>query len=181
MATTSSRLLRLLSLLGARRSWSGQNLAERLGVSTRTLPRDVESLRALGYPVHAGKGPEGGYRLGVGSKLPPLLLDDEQAIAVAVALQTAPSSVSGIDDAVARALTSIKAIMPAHLRAEVDAMHLTAIANPWEFSAHQAGKQRVDVQPAAGRDRLLLHLDANPGPDPHGLLPGHPGDPRQQT
>ena len=107
----------------------------RLGVSTRTLRRDVESLRGLGYPVHAVKGPDGGYRLGPGSKLPPLLLDDDQAIAVAVALQTAPTSVSGIDDAVARALTSIKQVMPARLRAEADAMHLTAIRNWWEFAA----------------------------------------------
>jgi len=159
MATTSSRLLRLLSLLGARRSWSGQKLAERLGVSTRTLRRDVESLRALGYPVHAGKGPEGGYRLGVGSKLPPLLLDDEQALAVAVALQTAPSSVSGIDDAVARALTSIKAIMPAHLRAEVDAMHLTAIANPWEFSAPPIPADTLKAVGNAVRNHYLLRFD----------------------
>ncbi|MEV4086884.1 HTH domain-containing protein, partial [Nonomuraea fuscirosea] len=77
MAATSSRLLRLLSLLGARSNWSGRDLAGRLGISTRTLRRDVESLRELGYPVQALMGPDGGYRLGTGGRLPPLLLDDE--------------------------------------------------------------------------------------------------------
>lgn len=171
MATTSSRLLTLLSLLGARPRWSGQDLADRLGVSTRTVRRDVDNLLELGYPVQTVKGPEGGYLLGTGSKLPPLLLDDEQALAVAVALQTAPTTVSGIDDAVARALTSIRQVMPAHLRAEVDAMHLTAIRNAWEFAAPPIPANRLRAVGAAVRNAHELRVDllAADGrrPDPH--------------
>lgn len=159
MASTSARLLDLLSLLGARAQWAGSELADRLGVSTRTLRRDVESLRGLGYPIHAVKGPDGGYRLGPGSKLPPLLLDDDQAIAVAVALQTAPTSVSGIDDAVARALTSIKQVMPDRLRAEADAMHLTAIRNWWEFAAPPISSQTLRAVGYAVRNGHLLRFD----------------------
>jgi predicted DNA-binding transcriptional regulator YafY len=159
MAATSSRLLDLLSLLAARATWSGQDLADRCGVSTRTLRRDVESLRALSYPVHSLKGPQGGYRLGAGSKLPPLLLDDDQAIAVAVALQTAPASVSGIDDAIARALTSIKQLMPAQLRAEADAMHLTAIRNWWDFAAPPIDSATLRAVGHAVRKGHLLRFD----------------------
>jgi predicted DNA-binding transcriptional regulator YafY len=172
MATTSARLLKLLSLLGARPSWSGQDLADRLEVSTRTIRRDLDSLRELGYPIHTVKGPDGGYRLGVGSKLPPLLLDDEQAVAVAVALQTAPASVSGIDDAVARALTTIKQVMPAHLRAEVDAMHLTAIRNSWEFSAPPVASETLKAVGYAVRNSHLLRFDYL---TPDGRRP-HPSD-----
>ena len=159
MATTSARLLTLLSLLGARSSWSGPELADRLGTSTRTLRRDVESLRELGYPVHARMGPDGGYRLGSGSKLPPILLDDEQALAVAVALQTAPASVAGIDDAVARALTSIKNVMPARLRAEVEAMHLTAIRNSWDFAAAPIAADTLKAVGSAIRAGHLLFFE----------------------
>jgi len=159
MASTSSRLLDLLSLLGARERWTGPDLAERLEISARTLRRDVGSLRGLGYPVHTIKGPEGGYRLGAGTKLPPLLLDDDQAIAVAVALQTAPTSVSGIADAVARALTSIKQLMPAHLRAEADNMHLTAMRNWWEFAAPPIAAQTLRAVGAAIRHSHLLRFD----------------------
>lgn len=171
MATTSARLLTLLSLLGARATWGGPQLAERLGISTRTLRRDVETLRGLGYPVETLKGPEGGYRFGAGSKLPPLLLDDDQAIAVAVALQTAPTSVSGIDDAVARALTSIKQVMPAQLRAEADAMHLTAMRNWWEFAAPPVASTTLRAVGYAVRNGHLLRFDyLTPDgrrPDPH--------------
>lgn len=159
MATTSARLLRLLSLLGARPTWSGDELASRLGISTRTLRRDLDSLRELGYPVRALKGPAGGYGLGTAGKLPPLLLDDDQAIAVAVALQTAPTSVSGIDDAVARALTSIKQVMPAHLRAEADAMQLTAIRNSWEFPAPPIASTTLRAVGYAVRSAHLLIFD----------------------
>jgi predicted DNA-binding transcriptional regulator YafY len=174
MAATSSRLLRLLSLLGARPNWSGRELADRLGISTRTLRRDVESLRDLGYPVQALKGPDGGYLLGTGGRLPPLLLDDEQAVAVAVALQTAPTSVAGIDDAVARALTSIKQVMPAHLRAEVDAMHLTAIRNSWEFPAPPIASSTLKAVGYAVRNGHLLRFDYLT-PDSHRPHPNDPG------
>lgn len=177
MATTSARLLSLLSMLGARPSWSGPELADRLGVSGRTLRRDVDSLRGLGYPVEAVKGPDGGYRLGAGGKLPPLLLDDEQALAVAVALQTAPTSVSGIDDAVARALTSIKQIMAPHLRAEVDALHLTALRNWWEFPSPPIAAETLRAVGYAVRNSHLLRFDYL---TPDGRRP-HPNDPDFQA
>ena len=173
MAPTSTRLLALLSLLGARSRWGGGELAERLEVSERTLRRDVQGLRELGYPVETVKGPEGGYRLGRGSRLPPLLLDDDQAIAVAVALQTAPVSLAGVDDAVARALTSIKQLMPAHLRAEADNMHLTALRNWWEFAAPPVAAETLRAVGAAIRNTQVLRFD-HAGPD--GRVPG-PKDP----
>ena len=174
MPTTSSRLLTLLSLLGARPRWSGGELSDRLGVSTRTLRRDVESLRGLGYPVSVLKGPSGGYRLDPAGGLPPLLLDDEQAVAVAVALQTAPTSVSGLGDAVARALTSLKQLMPARLRAEADAMNVTAIRNSWEFPAPPIPPDTLRTVGHAVRNRQLLRFDhshptaAGPTPCPRG-------------
>ncbi len=124
---TSGRLLRLLSLLQVRRDWPGGALAERLAVSPRTVRRDVDRLRDLGYPVKATKGPDGGYRLDAGTELPPLLFDDEQAVAVAVALQTATSSVTGIEEGALRALATVRQVMPARLRQRVDALRVTAV------------------------------------------------------
>ncbi len=124
---TSGRLLRLLSLLQARRDWPGEVLAQRLEVSPRTVRRDVDRLRDLGYPVRAIKGPDGGYRLDAGTELPPLLFDDEQAVAVAVALQTASASVSGIEEGALRALATVRQVMPARLRGRVDALRVTAV------------------------------------------------------
>src|SRR3982751_6686902 len=105
MLETSARLLRLLSLLQTPRDWTGTELAERLNVTTRTVRNDVERLRELGYPVHGTRGAVGGYRLGAGAALPPLLLDDEEAVAVAVGLQSGASgSVEGIEESSLRAL-----------------------------------------------------------------------------
>ncbi|MFC5186910.1 helix-turn-helix transcriptional regulator [Actinomadura harenae] len=116
MLETSARLLRLLSLLQMRRDWSGGDLAERLGVSTRTVRRDVDRLRELGYPVDAVQG-TAGYRLAAGSTLPPLLLDDEEALAVAVGLRTTTGgTVGGFEDAALRALTKLEQVMPSRLR-----------------------------------------------------------------
>lgn len=126
-ATPSSRLLRLLSLLQARRDWPGDVLADRLGVSARTVRRDVDRLRDLGYPVHATKGPDGGYRLTAGAAMPPLMLDDEQVVALAVTLQTATTGVDGLDDAAARALATLRQVLPARLRGRVDALEVTAV------------------------------------------------------
>ena len=134
VADTSARILRLLSLLEARREWAGADLAARLGVSARTLRRDVETLRELGYPIESIKGPGGGYRLGSAGKLPPLVLDDDQAIAIALALQTAPATVTGIDDAVARALTTLRNVMPARLRTASEAFEVTSLRNYWDFA-----------------------------------------------
>jgi predicted DNA-binding transcriptional regulator YafY len=159
MADTSERILRLLSLLSARIEWSGPELAQRLSVSARTLRRDVETLRDLGYPVHAVKGPRGGYRLGAGGKLPPLVLDDDQAIAIALALQTAPATVTGIDDAVSRALTTLRQVMPARLRAASDAFEVTSLRNYWEFSAPPIDVATLQVVGSAIRTSHTLRFD----------------------
>nr|WP_042178221.1 YafY family protein [Kibdelosporangium sp. MJ126-NF4]CEL13054.1 Transcriptional regulator, DeoR family [Kibdelosporangium sp. MJ126-NF4]CTQ98741.1 Transcriptional regulator, DeoR family [Kibdelosporangium sp. MJ126-NF4] len=128
MPKTSARLLSLLSLLQARRDWPGALLAERLDVSPRTVRRDVDRLRELGYPIVTAKGPDGGYRLGAGTQLPPLLFDDEQAVALAVALQiAATTSHAGIEDAAARALNTVRQVMPARLRHRIDTLQITAV------------------------------------------------------
>ena len=124
MLQTSARLLRLLSLFQARRYWSGAELSERLEVTTRTLRRDVDRLRTLGYPVHSTSGTEGGYQLGAGATLPPLLLDDEEAVAVAIGLRTGASgSVAGIEEASLRALLKLEQVLPSRLRRRVAALH----------------------------------------------------------
>lgn len=121
--TTSSRLLTLLSLLQGRRDWPGMELADRLDVSPRTIRRDVERLRTLGYPVESMTGPAGGYQLRAGTAMPPLLLDDDEAIAIAVALRTAAgSSVAGIEETAVRALVKLEQVLPAHLRRRVQAL-----------------------------------------------------------
>jgi predicted DNA-binding transcriptional regulator YafY len=123
MLETSARLLRLLSLLQTRRDWTGPDLAARLGVTTRTIRNDVERLRSLGYPVHATPGAAGGYRLGAGATLPPLLLDDEEAVAVAVGLRTAAGgTVTGIEETSVRALAKLEQVMPSRLRHRVNAV-----------------------------------------------------------
>lgn len=123
---TSARLLRLLSLLQARPSWTAPELAERLGITERTVRRDVTRLRELGYPVDAEAGPHGGYRLGRGGALPPLLLDDDEAVAVAVGLRlAADGSVSGVDDATVSALAKLEQVLPARLAGRVRAVHET--------------------------------------------------------
>jgi predicted DNA-binding transcriptional regulator YafY len=127
---TSARLLSLLSLLQSRRDWPGQLLAERLEISPRTVRRDVDRLRELGYPIVAVKGPDGGYRLDAGTELPPLLFDDEQAVALAVALRIATTSGAGIEEAAARALTTVRQVMPARLRLRIDTLHVTAVGRP---------------------------------------------------
>lgn len=120
---TTERVLALLGLLQQRPVWSGPELAERLGVTARTVRRDVERLRALGYPVYAEQGVGGGYRLGPGQRLPPLLLDDEEAIATAVSLLAgAGGAVAGAGDAALRALTKIDRVLPARLREQMRAL-----------------------------------------------------------
>ncbi|QKV79725.1 YafY family protein [Amycolatopsis sp. Hca4] len=131
MYGTSERLLRLLSLLQARRDWPGAELAARLEVDVRTVRRDVERLRSLGYPVHATPGVAGGYRLGAGAALPPLLLDDDEAVAVAVGLRTAASgTVSGIEETSVRALAKLEQVLPARLRPRVGALQAATVSLP---------------------------------------------------
>ncbi|MEV5411224.1 YafY family protein [Thermopolyspora sp. NPDC052614] len=137
---TTERVLTLLGLLQRRRVWTGPELAERLGVTARTVRRDVERLRALGYPVHAGQGVGGGYRLGPGRDLPPLLLDDEEAIATAVSLLAGASgAVAGAGDAALRALAKIDRVMPARLRRQV-----RALADSVEYFG--GGREQVDAE-----------------------------------
>ncbi|MET7600403.1 helix-turn-helix transcriptional regulator [Streptomyces sp. NPDC004082] len=129
MLETSARLLRLLSLLQAHREWSGADLADRLGVTPRTVRRDVDRLRELGYPVNASPGTGGGYQLGAGAELPPLLLDDEEAVAVAVGLrQAAGQGIEGIGETSVRALAKLEQVLPHRLRRRVGA--LTAFTVP---------------------------------------------------
>ncbi|HEX6418926.1 MAG TPA: WYL domain-containing protein [Acidimicrobiales bacterium] len=131
MLDTSARLLRLLALLQSRPGWTGPLLADRLGVTTRTVRNDVERLRRLGYPVHGSPGAAGGYRLGAGAALPPLLLDDEEAVAVALGLRTAADgSVAGLGEVALRALAKLEQVLPSRLRHRVDALHAAAVAVP---------------------------------------------------
>lgn len=130
MASTGSRTLQLLSLLQTHRYWPGQELADRLEVSPRTLRRDVERLRDLGYPVDATRGIAGGYQLAAGASLPPLVVDDEEAVALAVGLRTAAQSgVAGVADASVRALAKVVQVMPPRLRRRVDALRVATLAS----------------------------------------------------
>lgn len=132
MANTSSRTLRLLSLLQTHRYWPGAELADRLGVSPRTLRRDVDRLRELGYPVEAQRGVDGGYQLAPGAALPPLVVDDEEAVALAVGLQAAAQgSVEGIAEASLRVLAKVVQVMPARLRRRVDALRAMTVPPGW--------------------------------------------------
>ncbi|WP_433225202.1 helix-turn-helix transcriptional regulator [Actinomadura formosensis] len=129
MRDPSGRLLRLLSLLQTPREWSGTELAARLGVTARTIRRDIDRLRGLGYPVHATHGNTGGYRLTAGTAMPPLLLDDEEATAIAIGLRTAAAgAVTGIEDTSLRALAKLEQVLPHRLRQRVAA--LTEAAAP---------------------------------------------------
>jgi predicted DNA-binding transcriptional regulator YafY len=127
MRETSARLLKLLSLLQAHRDWSGAELADRLGVAQRTVRRDVDRLRGLGYPVHATQG-SAGYRLGAGAALPPLLLDDDEAVAVAIGLRTATASlVAGIEETSLRALAKLEQVLPSRLRYRVSTLQQATV------------------------------------------------------
>ncbi|ROP72479.1 YafY family protein [Curtobacterium sp. PhB115] len=122
MSGPSSRMLALLSLLQVHRDWPGDELAGRLEVSPRTVRRDVDRLRGLGYRVESLRGPAGGYRLEAGSELPPLLFDDDQAVAIALALAVAPASGADIAESAARALATVRHVMPSRLRSRIDAV-----------------------------------------------------------
>lgn len=158
MVETSVRLLRLLSLLQGRRDWSGAELARRLEVTTRTVRNDVERLRELGYEVRSRPGRAGGYRLGAGTAVPPLLLDDEEAVAVAVGLAAAASgSVTGIEETSLRALAKLERTLPARLRHRLDALREATVSAA-------GGGPRVDADTltalaAACRDHEQLRFD----------------------
>ena len=137
MLGTSARLLRLLSLFQAQRYWPGAELAERLEVTARTLRRDVDRLRSLGYPVNSTAGTGGGYQLGSGANVPPLQLDDEEAVAVTLGLRTAAAgSVEGIEEASLRALAKLEQVLPQRLRRRVAA--LAGVIVPLHYSGGKA-------------------------------------------
>ncbi|WP_433683947.1 helix-turn-helix transcriptional regulator [Nocardia sp. CA-119907] len=175
MPKTSARLLSLLSLLQTRRDWPGTLLADRLEVSPRTVRRDVDRLRELGYPIVAIKGPDGGYRLGAGAQLPPLLFDDDQAVALAVALQLASTTGAGIEEAAARASSTIRQVMPARLRHRIDALQVTAVDRPAARPDPHVDPSVLTTLSAAVRAREVLRFDyASPsqtGDDPAGSPP----------
>jgi predicted DNA-binding transcriptional regulator YafY len=155
MLTTAARLLRLLSLLQAQRYWSGADLSERLEVTGRTLRRDVERLRSLGYPVQSTSGIAGGYRLGAGAALPPLLLDDDEALAVSVGLRTAAGgTVTGMEEAAVRALTKLEQVLPSRLRRRVKALHTFIV--PFANSGPTVDATTLAVIAGACRDRERL-------------------------
>jgi len=154
---TSSRLLELLTLLQTRRDWVGDELARRLEVSGRTIRRDVERLRRLGYPVESLTGPAGGYRLRAGSAMPPLLLDDEEAIAIAVGLRTAArASVAGIEESAVRALVKLEQVLPAHLRRRVGALGSATFTLP--ATGPTVDPQHLTAIAAACRDSECLRF-----------------------
>jgi predicted DNA-binding transcriptional regulator YafY len=158
MLETSARLLRLLSLLQARRDWTSTELATRLGVTTRTIRSDVSRLRGLGYPVDARPGVAGGYRLGIGGTLPPLLLDDDEAVAVAIALRSAAGSlIAGIEETSVRALTKLQQVLPARLRRRVGAFQSYALPVP--SPGPRVDPDVLTAIAAACRDHELLRFD----------------------
>ncbi|MEE4024662.1 WYL domain-containing protein [Gordonia sp. PKS22-38] len=176
MADPTARLLGLLALLQTHRECSGTDLADRLGVSTRTIRHDIDRLRELGYPVDATRGAAGGYRLGSGGRLPPLLLDDEEAVAVTVGLRAAVG-IAGVDEAGTRALTKLEQMLPARLRPTIDAIRSSVEHGP-ENTGTDAPDPHVDTSvlqavAAAIRDVEWLRFDYDDQPrlvEPYRLL-----------
>jgi predicted DNA-binding transcriptional regulator YafY len=159
MSETSGRLLRMLSLLQTPREWPGPELAQRLGVSQRTVRNDVDRLRQLGYPVLASRGSIGGYRLSAGAAMPPLLLDDDEAVAIAVALGTASGgAIDGMEETALRALTKLLQVLPTRLSGRVDALqaHTVRVAGR-RRGADIAGKLLTELA-AASRDREVVRF-----------------------
>jgi predicted DNA-binding transcriptional regulator YafY len=164
MLETATRLLRLLALLQARTDWTGPRLAERLEVSTRTIRNDVDRLRRLGYPVHAAPGVAGGYRLGAGASLPPLLLDDDEAVAVAVGLRMAASGgVAGNEEASLQALAKLEQVLPTRLRHRVVALHGATLSLPGPDSTVDPEVLSTIAATIRARDRLRFDYAAAEG------------------
>ncbi|MFF4779052.1 helix-turn-helix transcriptional regulator [Microtetraspora fusca] len=159
MLETSARLLRLLALLQTPRDWTGAELAERLRVSGRTVRADVERLRSLGYPVLATRGSAGGYRLGAGASMPPLLLDDEEAVAVAVGLRTAAGGVAGNAEASLRALAKLEQVMPSRLRHRVNTLQTYTVPVPSDRPGPAVVPEVLTALAAACRAHERLRFD----------------------
>jgi len=163
MTTTTSRLLNLLSLLQTRRDWPGVLLAERLEISHRTVRRDVDRLREMGYRIQATMGPDGGYRLEAGSELPPLLFDDDQVVALAVALQAATVTGVGIEEAALRALTTVRQVMPSRLRHRLDAVEFSTISRPGDGAMATVSPDVLIALSSAVRAREVVRFDYTRG------------------
>ena len=174
MLETSTRLLELLSLLQARREWSGAELSDRLGVGPRTIRRDMERLRRLGYPVHASPGVAGGYRLGAGASLPPLLLDEEEAVAVAVGLRTAASvGVAGIEETAVRALAKLEQVLPKRLRRRVNALGAATVPYPGTGPAVDAETLATIATACRDGERLRFAYRSHDGAATRRLVEPH--------
>jgi predicted DNA-binding transcriptional regulator YafY len=178
MANTSSRTLRLLSLLQTHRYWPGAELADRLGVSARTLRRDVDRLRELGYPVEAHRGVDGGYQLAAGAVLPPLVVDDEEAVALAIGLRVAAQgAIAGIEDSSVRALTKVVQVMPPRLRRRVEALRAVTVPAAWSGGpAVDAGVLTTVAQGCRDEERIRFSYTSHGGErterhvEPHRLV-----------
>nr|WP_084528961.1 YafY family protein [Nocardia crassostreae] len=166
MPETSAWLLSLLSLLPTRPDWPSALLAECMNVSARTVRRDMNRLRELGYPIEATKGPDGGYRLGAGSRLPPLLFDEEQAVALALALQVAVTTGAGIEEAAARALTTVRQVMPTRLRRRIDTVRVTPVEDATTRSSPQVESTILSTLSAAVHAHDVLRFDYAPASPP---------------
>ena len=178
MADTPARLLTLLSLLQTPREWPGSELARRLGVSLRTVRRDVDRLRDLGYPVEASMGALGGYRLVAGTAMPPLLLDDDEAVAIAIGLRIAAGqAVAGIDEAAVRALAKLEQVLPSRLRYRVGALGAATVSAPDAYATPVDPAHLTAIAAAiANRERVRLRYTAAGGTgsrrhvEPHRLV-----------
>ena len=175
MSDTAARLLSLLSLLQTPREWPGSELATRLDVSLRTIRRDVDRLRELGYPVQATMGAIGGYRLVAGQAMPPLLLDDEEAVAIAVGLRTAAGhAVAGIDEASVRALAKLERVLPSRLRHRVSALgKATEPLLTWERPTVDPAQLTTLADAVTSRERVRFAYRRHDGADSERLVEPH--------
>lgn len=156
----TTRILQLLSLLQIHRFWPGNELADRLGVSARTLRRDVERLRELGYDVDATPGVAGGYRLAAGSNLPPLLLDDEEAVAIAVGLRAASgAAIEGIEETSVRAMAKLEQVLPEHLRRRVAALDQQTVSLRWSDDGVRVDPETLTLLSLTCRDGEQAQFD----------------------
>jgi predicted DNA-binding transcriptional regulator YafY len=166
MTDTPGRLLGLLSLLQTPREWAGSELAERLGVSPRTIRRDIDRLRELGYPVEASRGAEGGYRLVAGTAMPPLLLEDDEAVAIAVGLRTAAGqTVDGIEEASVRALAKLEQVLPSRLRRRVGTFGTATVAVPATGPVVDPAQLTVFAGAIANHETVRFRYRPASGPD----------------
>lgn len=160
MLETSARLLRLLSLLQTPRAWPGSELAERLGVSGRTVRNDIDRLRELGYPVLAARGATGGYRLTAGTAMPPLLLADEEAVAVAIGLRTvAEGAIAGVEETSLQALAKLQQVLPSRLRRRVDALRTYTVPVPADRPGPKVDADLLTTLTSVCRDCERLRFD----------------------